>query len=148
MTPLETNLQAILGNTKAIDTVKPCVICTISFDSRMPQVWETGIPRPKVVNGEIDPASDRFGLKNTEMWRVCRATSAAPTYFKPAAVRTLPVVFFTCPRLSVINSIAIEMLSPDGIGRCMHVMLHVISSSSSDYVCMCLNLHLACLVVS
>ena len=95
-------LQEVLGDAKAYETVKPCVIPTLSFDTNMPQIWETGIPRPRFVNGEIDPLSDRNGLKNTEMWKVCRATSAAPTYFKPATVHPSTSVYPTCSDFSLL----------------------------------------------
>lgn len=83
-TELETLLQKQLGSdTEAWETVRPCIMPTYDCDTNTPFIWETGIPIPG------DDHVEEYGYKHARLWEVCRATSAAPTYLKPAQVRVL-----------------------------------------------------------
>lgn len=72
---LEKQLNDFFGNLKLNEFVKPCLITTYDTENRRPKLFNT-------LDGEDDV--DNFYVKD-----ICRATSAAPTYFEPAYVKSL-----------------------------------------------------------
>lgn len=74
--PLEKLLKAYLGDAKLTDCIKPVVITSYDIERREPYFFKTTRARE---------SRDRNHLLRD----VARATSAAPTYFSPAPVKSL-----------------------------------------------------------
>lgn len=72
---LEKNLNDFFGKTELKDFVKPCLITSYDIENR----------RAKLFNSiEAELSTDNFLVKD-----VCRATSAAPTYFTPVQIKSM-----------------------------------------------------------
>ncbi|MDR2205219.1 MAG: patatin-like phospholipase family protein [Flavobacteriaceae bacterium] len=72
---LEKNLEEFFGKTQLKDLVKPCLITSYDIENR----------RAKLFNSyEAKSKMDNFFVKD-----VCRATSAAPTYFTPIQIKSM-----------------------------------------------------------
>lgn len=72
---LEKQLQEIFNNLELKDFIKPCLITSYDITGRRAKFFTS------------HDASD--SLENFYVKDVCRATSAAPTYFEPAKIRSL-----------------------------------------------------------
>lgn len=72
---LEKQLNEFFGNLKLNEFIKPCLITSYDTENRRAKLFNT-------LDGE--DAIDNFYVKD-----VCRATSAAPTYFEPAQIKSL-----------------------------------------------------------
>lgn len=75
--PLEALLKKFLGNATLADCVTPIVVTSYDIERREPYFFKTRHAK--------DKARDR----NHYLRDVARATSAAPTYFEPAEVKTI-----------------------------------------------------------
>ena len=72
---LERQLEDVFGNLELKDLIKPCLITSYDITQRKAKFFcshEAGSP-----------------LENFHVKDVCRATSAAPTYFEPAKIKSL-----------------------------------------------------------
>lgn len=72
---LEKQLNDFFGILKLNEFIKPCLITAYDIENRRAKLFNT-------LDGE--DAIDNFYVKD-----VCRATSAAPTYFEPAQISSL-----------------------------------------------------------
>ncbi|SMC46921.1 patatin-like phospholipase family protein [Moheibacter sediminis] len=72
---LEKQLNEFFGNLKLSEFIKPCLITSYDTENRRAKLFNT-------LDGE--DLVDNFYVKD-----VCRATSAAPTYFEPAYITSL-----------------------------------------------------------
>ncbi|KMQ71815.1 patatin-like phospholipase family protein [Chryseobacterium koreense] len=72
---LERNLNDFFGKTELKDLVKPCLITSYDIENR----------RAKLFNSyQAKTNTDNFLVKD-----ICRATSAAPTYFTPVQIKSM-----------------------------------------------------------
>ena len=79
---LEQQLSLVFGKTELKDLIRPC-----SFIS-----YDTEHQKPKIFNS-IDGISP---FRNFYVKDVCRASSAAPTYFEPAKIKSFADQHFSC----------------------------------------------------
>ena len=72
---LEKNLNDFFGNLELKELIKPCLITSYDIENR----------RAKLFNSwKANLSTDNFYVKD-----VCRATSAAPTYFSPVQIKSM-----------------------------------------------------------
>ena len=79
---LEEQLKIVFGETELKDLIRPCAI--VSYD--------TEHQKPKIFNS-IDGISP---FRNFYVKDICRASSAAPTYFEPAKIKSFADQEFSC----------------------------------------------------
>lgn len=73
---LEKNLEEFFGNLELKELTKPCIITAYDIENRKAKLFNT----VKARKDEID----NFYVKD-----ICRATSAAPTFFQPAKIKSM-----------------------------------------------------------
>lgn len=71
---IEKELQDFFGNLELKELIKPCVITAYDTENRKVKIFNS-----------LDGTDD---IENFYVKDVCRATSAAPTYFEPARIRS------------------------------------------------------------
>lgn len=72
---LEHNLHDFFGNVELKELIKPCVITSYDIENRRAKLFNAVDAKKQ--------STDNFLVKD-----ICRATSAAPTYFKPAKIKS------------------------------------------------------------
>ena len=70
------------------DVVTPIVIPSYDLEKQQAFVWEGAQQRRLRRPREREPTTTEQGQGPVELWKICRATSAAPTYFPPMKVFT------------------------------------------------------------
>lgn len=78
---LEKNLNDFFGKLELKDLTKPCLITSYDIENRRAKLFNS-------VDAKVN--TDNFLIKD-----ICRATSAAPTYFSPARIRSLYGQYFS-----------------------------------------------------
>lgn len=78
---LEKNLNEFFGNLELKDLAKPCLITSYDIENR----------RAKLFNS----AGAHIAMNNFLVRDICRATSAAPTYFSPARIKSIYGQYFS-----------------------------------------------------
>lgn len=79
---LERNLREFFGNLELKDFTKPCLITSYDIENRCAKLFNTVEARKQPV--------DNFLVRD-----ICRATSAAPTYFTPAKIKSMYGQYFS-----------------------------------------------------
>jgi len=79
---LERNLDEFFGELQLKDFIKPCLITSYDIENRRAKLFNTVEAQKQ--------SGDNFLVKD-----VCRATSAAPTYFTPARIKSMYGQYFS-----------------------------------------------------
>lgn len=79
---LERNLDEFFGELELKDFIKPCLITSYDIENRRAKLFNTVEAQKQ--------SGDNFLVKD-----VCRATSAAPTYFTPARIKSMYGQYFS-----------------------------------------------------
>ncbi|TXF79485.1 patatin-like phospholipase family protein [Chryseobacterium sp.] len=78
---LENNLHEFFGKLELKDFIKPCLITSYDIENRRAKLFNSA---------NAKESTDNFLVRD-----ICRATSAAPTYFTPARIKSLYGQYFS-----------------------------------------------------